>query len=126
MAVRARLEENDCHCGNWRYAHRKSGSKHLSTFSFIGATPPQELASLFTVPLHCTDSVATLLYNVHKIGLHATQVGENKFLNGILRLTLQSRNTRAGSVRAARQAGSRQAETAVIIITASADPNTRG
>ena len=67
MAVHARLEENDCHCGNCRHAHRKSGSKHLSTFSFIGATPAQELAALFTVPLHCTDSVATLLYNVHKI-----------------------------------------------------------
>src|SRR6516225_1220869 len=35
----------------------------------------------------------------------------------------QSRNTRAGSVRAARHAGNRQAETAVAVITTSADPN---
>jgi hypothetical protein len=38
----------------------------------------------------------------------------------------QSRNTLAGSVRAARQAGNKQAETAVIVITASADPNIHG
>ena len=39
---------------------------------------------------------------------------------------IQSRRTRAGSVRLARHAGKRQAEIAVIVITASADPNTNG
>jgi hypothetical protein len=38
----------------------------------------------------------------------------------------QSGNSRAGSLGAARQAGSRQAETAVIAIIATADPNTHG
>jgi hypothetical protein len=38
----------------------------------------------------------------------------------------QSRNTRAGSVRVARQAGTRQAATEVIVITANAKPNASG
>jgi hypothetical protein len=38
----------------------------------------------------------------------------------------QSRNTRAGSVRVARQAGRRQAATEVIVITATADANASG
>jgi len=40
--------------------------------------------------------------------------------------THQSRNTRAGSVRMARQAGKRQAATEAIVITANADPNASG
>jgi hypothetical protein len=38
----------------------------------------------------------------------------------------QSRNTRAGSVRVARQAGRRQAATEAIVITAIADANASG
>src|SRR5215471_3853294 len=46
------------------------------------------------------------------------------FTDGVRKL--QSRRTRAGSVRLARHAGNREAERAVIAITANADPNTNG
>jgi len=75
--------------------------------------PGYDSFSMPTIPLSCIKQVAGKL-NARPLPV-VPRPGKD-----------QSRNTRAGSVRIARQAGRRQAATEVIVITATADANASG